>query len=825
MDRVFVWLLRLIISLAVMFFIILCFMYYLLSRSLPDYDATTEVRGLTTEIEIVRDTGNVPHIFGTSNGDTMFGLGYAHAQDRLWQMTMMRRTAQGRLSELFGVDTLPIDLKIRRLGIYEAARKSLNALRPETKRMLDAYAKGVNARLAEINDDALGRGAPEFFIFSNSISPWQPADSLAILKLIGVQLSSHLDTEVLRKRITLALGDSRVKDILPDAPGSAVSELEHFSTLFPNLATRYANIAMPAQAFSPFKPAPLAGASNAWAAMPGRSAAGKTLLANDPHSTLEAPSIWYLARLELETGGVIGGTVPGIPAVLLGRSTKLGWGLTSANLDDVDIYVEKLNPQNSNEYLSLNGYTQFIKRQSIINVKGSKPVTVELLWTENGPVLDGSLYNLQSITPEKHVMSIAWTLLSSNDTSFEAAFDLMTAVSVQEALEASKSFVAPSQNLILADSDQIAMRTIGALPKRNRNHETKGRMPSRGWILENRWDGIYPPSVNPLFLNPVGGVIGNSNNKFINRPFPKHITFDWTDTQRVQRWRLLMERRSAHTRDSFVEAQLDTVSPTARALLPLIGSELWFQSPAAPSDSKTARRQTALALLANWNGEMNEHMPEPLIYSAWTRALQKRLIQDELGPLHEEITHVQPVFIERVFRNVGGASRWCDVVHSVLIETCAQMASLALEDALTNLTENYGSAITALRWGDVHQATHKHPVLGKTPIIKWFVNIEQSTSGGDNTLQRGKTIGTGANPYLNVHAGAYRGVYDFADPNSSVFIISTGQSGHPLSRFYDNLGTLWRRGEYLPMSLDESLARAASAGITRLIPAEGRTNP
>jgi len=349
-------------------------------------------------------------------------------------------------------------------------------------------------------------------------------------------------------------------------------------------------------------------------------------------------------------------------------------------------------------------------------------------------------------------------------------------------------------------------------------------MPSRGWILENRWDGIYPPSVNPLFLNPIGGVIGNTNNKFIDRPFPEHITFEWIDTQRVQRWRLLMEERSAHTRDSFVEAQLDTVSPTARALLPLIGSELWFQSPAAPSDSKTARRQTALTLLSKWNGEMNEHMPEPLIYSAWTRALQKRLIQDDLGPLHEEIKHVQPVFIERVFRNVGGASRWCDVVHSVLIETCAQMASLALEDALTNLTENYSSAITALRWGDVHQATHEHPVLGKTPIIKWFVNIEQSTSGGDNTLQRGKTIGTGANPYLNVHAGAYRGVYDFADPDSSVFIISTGQSGHPLSRFYDNLGTLWRRGEYLPMSLDKSLARAASTGITRLIPAEGRTN-
>ena len=754
----------------------------------------------------------------------MFGLGYAHAQDRLWQMTMMRRTAQGRLSELFGVDTLPIDLVIRRLGIYGAARNSVQTLGPEAKRMLDKYANGVNARLVEINDGALGRGAPEFFFFSNSISPWQPTDSLAIFKLMGLQFSSHLDIEVLRMRVTLALGDNRVKDILPDAPGSAVAELDHFSTLFPTLAPQYASIPMPEQAFSPFKPAPLAGASNAWAAMPGRSASGKTLLANDPHLSLTAPSMWYLARLELETGGVIGGTIPGIPAVLLGRSEKLGWGLTTANLDDVDVYIEKLNPENLDEYLSLDGYAPFLKRRSIINVKDSKPVTVELLWTENGPVLPGSHYNLESITPEGHVTSVASTLLSSNDTSFEAAFNIMKSASVQEALEASKSFVAPSQNLILADSNQIAMRTIGALPKRNHNHETKGRMPSRGWILENRWNGIYPSSVNPLFLNPIGGVIGNTNNKFIDRPFPEHITFDWADTQRVQRWRRLMEERSAHTRDSFMESQLDTVSPTARALLPLIGSELWFQSPASPSDSITAKRQTALALLANWNGEMNEHMPEPLIYSAWIRALQKRLIQDELGPLHEEIKHVQPVFIERVFRDVGGASRWCDVVHSISIETCPQMASLALADALTDLEENYGSAITALRWGDVHQATHDHPVLGKTPIIKWFVNIRQSTSGGDNTLQRGKTIGTGANPYLNVHAGAYRGVYDFADPDSSVFIISTGQSGHPLSKFYDNLGKLWRRGEYLPMSLDGSLARAASTGITPLIPSADHIN-
>jgi len=214
-----------------------------------------------------------------------------------------------------------------------------------------------------------------------------------------------------------------------------------------------------------------------------------------------------------------------------------------------------------------------------------------------------------------------------------------------------------------------------------------------------------------------------------------------------------------------------------------------------------------------------------LIYSAWIRALQVRLVQDELGPLSKEFSQVKPLFIERVYRNIDGAGQWCDVVQSEPIETCAAMAQLALDDALTELLNTYSNDINGLRWGEAHQATHDHPVLGKIPVLKWFVNIRHSTSGGDNTLQRGKTIGTGPNPYLNVHAGAYRGVYDFADPNSSVFIISTGQSGHPLSRHYDNLAELWRRGEYVPMSLDESLARAGATGVTTLSPALENIDP
>ena len=818
MERVFVWLMRITLGVAAVAGLLVSFAYFFLSRSLPDYSKTVEFSHITEEIEIVRDTANVPHIFGKNDQDTLFALGYVHAQDRLWQMTMLRRTAQGRLSELFGAETLTVDMVVRRLGIYSASRASLSALRPDTMAKLEAYAKGVNARLEEINLVNSGRGAPELFLFSNSIAPWSPTDSLAIIKLMGLQLSSHLESEVLRARVSLILDDDLLKDLLPDVPGSGVAELNDFASMFPSLLKQHASVAMPKHSLSPFKSIALSGASNAWAALPGRSASRGTLLANDPHLGLTAPSIWYLARLELENGGVIGGTIPGLPVILVGRSASLGWGLTTANVDDTDVYIEKLNPANPNEYQSLDGFVPFFKKQSIIEIKGQKPVTLDMLWTENGPVLPASHYNLGAITPEGHVTSVAWTLLSGQDTSFEAAFDIMVSGSVQAAMTASQTYIAPGQNLTLADKYQIAMRTIGALPKRDPRHQSKGRMPTAGWLAVNRWQGMFDASVNPVFLNPTGGILGNTNNKYIDRPFPEHISYDWGDTQRVQRWTRLMQNREVHTRDSFIEAQLDSVSPTARALLPLIGAELWFQSETAPTNTSLDRRQVALELLGNWNGEMNEHLPEPLIYAAWIRALQIRLIEDELGPLHEKFSQVEPLFIEKVYRDIAGAGQWCDVAQSTRVETCAEIARLALDDALAGLEKTYGSEITALRWGEAHQATHDHPVLGNIPVLKWFVNIRQSTSGGDNTLQRGKTIGTGPNPYLNVNAGAYRGVYDFADPDSSVYIISTGQSGHPLSRHYDDLGELWRRGEYVPMSLDETLARAGATGITTLRP-------
>ncbi len=821
MALIFRWLMRIALvgfALGVLGVVIV---YYLASRSLPDYDGEFSLAGISADVEIVRDNANVPHVFGADDLDVYFGLGFAHAQDRLWQMIMMRRTAQGRLSETFGTRTLAIDDLLLRLDIYNLSQRSVKSQDPEVLEALNAYARGVNAWLAEVNKGALGRGAPELFLFSNELAPWTPADSIAVGKLMALQMSTHLESEVLRARTKLILSDDRLRDILPDAPGDAVADLPDYAQLFhadPADLPRYAASTWAPDALSPFKPRAFGGASNAWAVAPSRSATGSTILANDPHLGLTAPTVWYLARLELQQGGIIGGTIPGVPVILSGRSDYLGWGLTSSYLDDQDLFIEKLNPDDPEEYLTPTGYKRFEIRQKIITVKDANPRTITMRWTENGPVLPGAHYDLAAITPPGHVASLGWTVLSARDTSVGALFHMMKSQSVDEYLDAGETFIAASQNATVVSGTEIAMQTLGALPLRDMRHQTQGRMPAPGWIETNRWRGRIPYGQNPRFRDPKGGILGNTNNKFTDAPYPNHISHSWGDTQRIHRWRRLMQTREVHTRESFIEAQLDTFSYTAQSLLSLIAKDLWYSGTAAPEGTPERQRQIALLMLADWKGEMNEHMPEPLIYAAWMRTLQDRLIRDEMGPLAGEFTQLEPVFLERVFRDVDGASAWCDIIQSTQPETCTDIARIALDDALLWIGETYGRDLASLRWGDAHQARHDHAVLGEMPVLKWFVNIRQSTSGGDNTLQRGLSIGTGAEPFANVHGSGYRGVYDLADPDSSVFITATGQSGHPLSRHYDDLGELWRRGEYIPMSLDPDLARAGAVGVTRLIP-------
>lgn len=797
--------------------------YWMAGRSIPDYEADWTVPGLDGEVEIVRNTSAIPHIFALTDHDVFYGLGFAHAQDRLWQMLMMRRTGQGRLSEVFGRRTLEIDDMMRRLDLDGHATRSLEAFSDESMGILQAYSDGVNAWLRLVGSEALGRGAPELFLFEPEIAPWRPNDSVLISALMALELATQHENEILRARTSLALPEpDRIIDLMPDAPGTGAAELGDFASLLQLPRTQFADVQPPRErdALHPnWQGVNRGGASNVWAATPARSAAGGALMASDPHLSLTAPSLWYLARLDLASGGVIGATIPGTPGILNGRSERISWGVTSAYLDDMDLYIEELNPENPQEYRTADGWATFETRREIIEIADEAPVTITLRNTARGPVIPGAHWNVGSVTPAGHVMSLRWTALSDENTSLQTGLRLMRARTIEEALATGEDFVAPSANLMVAsENGRIAMQVIGHMPWRLIEHETQARMPSRGWVEANQWQGVTQYFANPTFVDPESGLLGNTNNKMVDREFPLHVSFLWGDTQRITRLQRLMDVREVHTRDSFIEAQLDTVSPAARSLLPLVARDLWLTGEPAAPGTPERRRQQALDFLADWNGEMNEHRPEPLIFAAWMRQLQHRLIRDDIGPLADEFWQVEPVFLERVYRDIGGASVWCDVRPSTADETCTDIARLALDEALQSLSESYGDNVESWRWGDAHEAVHEHAVLGETRLFSWIVNIRQATSGGDFTLNRGATPGDGPEPFINIHGAGYRGVYDFADPDSSVFITSTGQSGHPLSRHYDDLGDLWRRGEYVPMTLDPDLARAGNLGITILTP-------
>ncbi|MEL6647629.1 MAG: penicillin acylase family protein, partial [Pseudomonadota bacterium] len=297
MSQVFKWLFRIAGGMVILTVLTILVFYFLLSRSLPIYDKEMDVTGISAPVEIVRDNANVPHIFGKTDADTFFGLGYVHAQDRLWQMVMLRRTAQGRLSEIFGTQTVEIDKLMRRLDLYRHARSSVDVQDARTREALSAYAAGVNARIKEINEESRGKGAPEMFLFNPALSPWQPADSIAIVKLLSVQLSGHLQEEVLHARTSVLVDEARLRDIMPLAPGAAIADLPDYAELFPGVGLRAVADLQSDHPLSPVARRGFAGASNAFAAAPNRSASGGTLLANDPHLEFTAPGIWYLARL------------------------------------------------------------------------------------------------------------------------------------------------------------------------------------------------------------------------------------------------------------------------------------------------------------------------------------------------------------------------------------------------------------------------------------------------------------------------------------------------------------------------------------------------
>jgi len=758
-----------------------------LRQSVPAWEGEIELAGLGAPVEILRDRFGVPHIFAQSEGDAHFALGFVHAQDRLWQMEMNRRIGAGRLAEALGRGGLETDRFLRTIGVRRAAQANFAHLDQDTRDHLEAYAAGVNAFLG--TRPVL---PPEFFLVGLDFESWQAVDSLTWMKMMAWDLGGNWRNEVLRMRLADTLPMARIQEFLPPYPGDAPLRIRDLKELYqgkepPRVARQWG--------LSPFS-----AASNSWVVATGEG--GKPLLANDPHLGLTAPPVWYLAHLEAPGLSAIGGTLPGVPGVLIGRNARIAWGFTSTGPDVQDLYLEKID--SLGQYLTPRGSQPFIVLKEQIGVKGEAPQTLEVRLSRHGPVISDVARSALAATPRGYALALQWTALAEDDRTMQAALGVARARDWKGFLEAAEHLHAPQQTVTYADADgNIGFIAAGRVPVRKPENDLKGLAPAPGWDARYDWSGYLPFAELPRAFNPPGGMIVSANHKIVPADYPHHLTVEWQPPYRAQRITELLHKTPSHTAASFAHMQLDALSLAVRELLPLfLGTK-----------PKTPEARELLRMLAAWDGTMAAGRPEPLIVSAWWRELSRALYADELGGAFREHWGSRAVFVQKSLKE---NSAWCDDVRTQGVESCDNLLAESLERALMELKKRYGSNARAWTWGEAHPAHHRHRPFSSSRWLARFFDIALPSSGDAYTINAGRgDFADEAAPFANRHAASYRGIYDLADPQGSLFIHSGGQSGNPLSPHYRAFSGAWARGEYIPMVTERS--RLQAEGVQRLV--------
>jgi penicillin amidase len=612
--------------------------------------------------------------------------------------------------------------------------------------------------------------------------PWRPADSVAVIKGMAMSLSGNAGDEMERISLMALLGKQSVEDFLPPFQEGPLPG--YLDSLFGTTQ------------FGSAYGIPDITASNNWAVGGAHSTTGKPLVANDPHLGFTIPSTWYLAHLALPGEDLVGGTLAGVPAIVVGRNRNVAWGLTNTGPDTQDLYVERLAPDADDLYQVPEGWAEFTERLETIMVRFGGEETVRVRATRHGPVMEGGRYD--EITPEGYVMALAWPALDADDTSLDALLTINHARSAADMQMAAGFYIAPMQNLVYADESgaagHIGLILPGRVPIRSEANDSLGLVPAPGWDARYDWQGYIPTDALPNFSDPASGRFVTANNKTVPDDYPFVLTRDWDSAYRHDRADSLLASTSRHDADGFERIQLDIMDTYAVDLKRRLISIGRYEGHA----------KEAADMIAAWDGSTNRDDPEPLIFAAWARSLVRRLYADELGEAFDANWGFNEELTIRVLDNVEGEARWCDDRTTPDHEDCAQEVTLALEDALAELSEAYGDDITAWRWGDAHVAVHEAQPFGDFPIIGDWFNREIEVDGGAFTLQRAAYRFRSNRPYAAAHGAGYRGIYDLADIDNSRYVLTTGQSGNLYSPHYDDLMPLWASGAYLRIPTDRA---------------------
>ncbi len=782
--------------------------FYFVRRSFPKTDGNVQVPGLEDRVEVFRDAMGVPHIYASNLHDLFFTQGYVHAQDRFWQMEFSRRVGSGRISELLGEATLEQDRFIRTVGWHRSAAQELELLDSSELSILEAYSAGVNAYINE----RPGRLGLEFALLGLTgvdyePEPWTPLNTVTWGKVMAWDLGGNRSRELTRAHIAARLGVQAVDELVP-----AYAE-EHPTIVGQGLTdTTLGSIPEAIFSLNALGTGPGLGSNN-WVISGERTASGKPILADDTHLGIQMPSIWYEVGLHCTPFGpecpfnVAGFSFPGVPAVIIGHNDRIGWGVTNLGPDVQDLFIERLNPEDPNQYEYQGRYQEMEIIREEIQVAGQdKPEVILVRVTRHGPIINDILGGIEEDWSYGwQPLSFSWTALQPG-TIWKSVFMINQAQNWEEFREALSYWDVPSQNFVYADVDgNIGYQMPGRIPIRASGN---GTIPAPGWTGTHEWEGYIPFEDLPNAFNPPAGYIVTANNAVIDEDYPYFLSADWAPGYRARRIVEMIESMENITLEDNIPIHGDPKLLYAVDILPFI---LAVQ----PDDPTHAEM---LDLLRSWDGFAYRDSVPAMIFEAMRVHLVTRTFGDELG---EQLLNRSRSSLQITLKNILPApeTHWFDDIYTEAVETRDEIVLLALEDTVAELTDRLGKDVESWTWGRLHTATFKNQSLGQSGIwlLEWLLNRGPVAVDGSSGTPNA-TGYSGSNPYAVGGVPSQRQLLDFQYFEESLSMHTTGQSGHPFHPHYDDMIDPWRNIEYHPMLWTRGQVEAAAVDYLVLTP-------
>ncbi len=742
-------------------------------KGMPQYAGAITVEGVEQPVEVRRDAYGTPHILAQNEEDLYFAVGYVMAQDRLWQMDLLRRVTLGRLSEIFGDDFVDTDLLLRSLEYSAKSKTILQSSPKEVRVMVQAFSKGVNAFI----DQNIDNLPLEFTLLGYKPEKWEAYQSFNLIGFMAWDLKAgwnQLALEQLKKKLSPEL----YSEIIPhlDRYQEAVFEKEQQDELMSD------NGLLHLDKLNELGVDILFGSNN-WAVSGSKSKTNMPILANDMHLSFGIPGIWMQMHQEIPGKlNVSGLALPGQPLIIVGHNDSIAWGMTNTYVDNLDYYEEKINPDNPNQYEYMGNWYDFKVCKETIISKSDSAYKRTYRRSRRGPVVS----EIKKI--KDRVLTIQWVGdVESNEVL--SIYSLNRAGNWKEFKDAFRTFKSISQNVVYADvNGNIGLYACAGVPIRKRN---SGFEVLPGWTDEYDWKGLIPFDELPHEYNPARGYVSSANNKTVDSSYTYHIGTWYSVPYRVERIREMLSEKEKLSIEDFKAMQNDFKSTYAERfitkLLPLINVE----------DEDLIYKQ-AFSHFANWQGQMDKSEVAPTLFETTMYKMLENLFKDEMGDSLFAIFESNPKLPRYAIYNLleTEKSPWVDNVNTDEVESLERIVNKSFMDAVDYLAENYRRKTDAWKWGRIHQITLEHP-LSKVEALDKLFNLNRgpfAVSGSFHTVS----------PYSFhlftpdkvSHGSSHRHIYSLSDWDQTQSIIPTGNSGHVKSPFYMDQTELYLQGKY-----------------------------